>query len=207
VTLIQNFQSLSQDQRFLRTSVLGDLYQEEIRFLDFDVAHVREGISNNIVVYLTVRILTENLPSGTTWKFSESTFKKTGRLSGSKFVSQSKDDSAREIAQVIENLAYQISPYLYEVDPRIGRDIGENPFPESPLFDPTLEIRRPAHNASVYWKARAEDPSPGPDAYEAQDSDRCAFCSESVIWAPSPEEILWGGGNLGWVHQICAPWI
>ena len=80
-----------------------------------------------------------------------------------------------------------LSPYLYEKDPRIGlrgeKWIGKK-FPRCPLFDP---------------------PGYDPGAFFAL-GGTCPLCSKTV----SPESLggaRWGGGNLRWVHTLCAPWL
>jgi hypothetical protein len=74
-------------------------------------------------------------------------------------------------------LVYQISPRVYEADPRIGSC--EQHYAPLPLFDPPLGV------------------------LGMRQISGCTLCG---IVGPDPEGAgyrAWGGGNIGWVHPTC----
>lgn len=90
---------------------------------------------------------------------------------------------------VMLDLAKFVAPRLYEYDPRTGIGItlgGE--FPVSPLFD------RPNYNVGLEAQLFTEK--------EHYEGERCPFCNFF-----NNESSVWGGGNVGWTHASCAPWI
>jgi hypothetical protein len=79
------------------------------------------------------------------------------------------------------------APRLYESDPRIGEKkyVGspfEAPLTPCPLFDPPQGIKMPGLTRVPRW-------------------NRC-FCGNQFV---SGEQVTWGGGNLLWVCEHCAP--
>ena len=77
---------------------------------------------------------------------------------------------------VIRDIWRKLSPYLYEIDPRIGFTLlpGMSDFPRSFLFDPDA----------------------GNNLYPG----RCVFCTDPFTRSNIP---MWGGGNVMWVHKSC----
>lgn len=90
---------------------------------------------------------------------------------------------------VMLSLAKSVAPRLYEHDPRTGLGITlGGAFPVSPLFD------RPDYNVGLNAQLFTEK-----DHYEGE---RCPFCS-----LLNDDASLWAGGNVGWAHTSCTPWI
>jgi len=190
--------------------VLGDLTFRAIPWVEVTYSFEREGITNNHSLTLRVRIRPEFLPPGLTWK-KEPLWVAKEIINGHKFASPSMNDSEEVVFQSFKKLAEKLAPSFYEIDPRIGLSFAGETFPNSPLFDPPLNIRRPStgfhhYRKTVDWAEKHRLPLTSAPA-SAPTVDNCALCQESVIQSPDPETIVWGGGNVGWVHLECAPWI
>lgn len=97
-------------------------------------------------------------------------------------------DSEFVLKEAFNELAVKIAPKMYELDPRIGMSIllGGG-FPVSPLFDRVNF--NPAIHAERYLSKNTYHNS------------ECPFCQ-----LLTDDTSIWGGGNLGWVHKVCAPW-
>ena len=93
------------------------------------------------------------------------------------------------IGATLQEMAQKLSPKLYEQDPRRGLplSLGEE-FPRSPLFD---RIGLNPRDHAVRMSSR------GRDTFNV-----CPFCED----VNTPQSI-WCGGNVGWSHTKCAPWI
>jgi hypothetical protein len=101
----------------------------------------------------------------------------------------------------LQQLLADVSPRVYEHDPRIGMFPTEGsiePLPRSPLFDPQSLFPRPDLEAlsspEVSFDPWENGKPPPLWAY-----GKCRFCDKE-FHAISP---MWGGGNLLWVHQPC----
>lgn len=101
-------------------------------------------------------------------------------------------------------MASILSQHLFEVDPRIGLPLsgkrkvsppfirGVETFPMSPLFDPPRKNLKTERN--LYDQGRW--------------TPICPFCGNNKeILLPEEGVFYWGGGNIHWVHSMCAPWI
>lgn len=139
------------------------------------------------------------------------------QIEGTQFGTLHITDAEKVAFEGIKHMAYKLSPSLYEFDPRIGMNLAEEldwlptRFPSCPLFDPPSPIRRPTTGFQYYrqvskWCQDNRLPRTSHPGGTPLD-EGCVFCRESVIAHPFPEEIIWGGGNIGWVHRYCAPWV
>lgn len=93
------------------------------------------------------------------------------------------------VRNTLITLARQVSPRLYETDPRKGLsvDLGKD-FPQCPLFDrPDYD---PRDIAMRFKKNKMWEPF------------RCPFCTTLMSGTA-----IWCGGNVSWAHPDCAPWI
>lgn len=100
----------------------------------------------------------------------------------------------------LEAMAGKLAPHLFEYDPRIGMPLSEQ-FPECPLFDPSL--MRAGVKRALRHLQRGDAQVPRETLELADSIGKCPLCgSASVVL-----ESVWGGGNLGFVHAECAPWI
>lgn len=91
----------------------------------------------------------------------------------------------RFIHMKVRGLQREITPYLFEYDPRIGNmPRGPSDFPEWPLFDPIPRLR----------------PFLTRDQVSASDVVLCPLCGEMFTAVNMP---MWGGGNVQWVHADC----
>ena len=123
-------------------------------------------------------------------------------------------ESGYEIATgVLKNLVCQIAPRLFEIDPRIGTEVTGH-LSRCPLFDPpnmnTLArtgdvIRRTIEKGGAAPMAAATQL----ESYlvEGHDGAKCPFCDQVFMVEDPDDEIIWAGGNLGWVHVKCHPTI
>jgi len=86
-------------------------------------------------------------------------------------------DKARYLGTVLESVLFEMGPFLYEHDPRIGHQGHQGPLPVSPMLDPPGRWSR--------------EPQFGPPDYT------CPLCDQEI------DDFMWGGGNLTWVHPEC----
>lgn len=144
----------------------------------------------------------------------EEGWKEEARFSAKTSISQPKlfaldPDKARDrILESLVSMACNIAPSLFEVDPRIGRGLDES-FPRSPLLDPPgdLHLKLP-----LLAKKMKSEPQHLP---EARSRFFCPLCSRPLFPHDAHDflkemkevSVIWGGGNLGWVHACCAPWV
>jgi hypothetical protein len=202
---------LNNSHGLIQEHVLGEVRPEQVPWLSITYKTEREGISNAINLTLEVLVLRENLPEGWTWK-RDLVWAQRHQISGHKFGSLAADSTQAErfALSVFSDLARRFAPTFYEVDPRIGQTMAGKKFPMSPLFDPSVSIQRPDFCFDFYQRVtewlggRGEDRHFYPQKYPGPG---CVFCRENVVEHEHPEEVLWGGGNVGWVHHSCAPWI
>jgi hypothetical protein len=100
------------------------------------------------------------------------------------------------------NLALQVAPHIYEHDPRIGMDASKY-FPKAPLFDRPSGLHESQHKRLNTV---------------ALSGLTCCICSSRfssshfsfVRGKDGPvakKGIIWGGGNLLWVHSKCHDWL
>lgn len=100
----------------------------------------------------------------------------------------------------LEAMAGKLAPHLFEFDPRIGMPLDDQ-FPECPLFDPGL--MRAGIKRALRHLRRGDDPVDEETEKLAESLGVCPLCGGASL----VQESVWGGGNLGFVHPECAPWI
>ena len=165
----------------------------------------RIGISNSMHISLRVQILPQLLPWRWTWNRPLEWEQRCQVV----LVAHRKDSPETFILESFTDLARRFSFNFYELDPRIGVAIS-SPLLSSPLFDPMDVERDPLfcsnlHRSILEWESYSSQSYSHPLISEP--STKCIFCTESVLRYSKPEEVHWGGGNLGWVHRACAPWV
>lgn len=103
------------------------------------------------------------------------------------------------------SIARKMAFKLFEQDPRIGISLSEN-FPDCPLFDPPY-IQAPIRNYLMkggdgIWKKK-------PETLEVKDTlTTCPLCNRHIHPFDGSRELgVWCGGNLGFAHENCAPWV
>jgi hypothetical protein len=202
---------LNNSHGLIREHVLGEIQPEQVPWLLVRYKTEREGISNDVNLTLEVRVVPERLPVGWTWK-RDTSWAQRHRISGHKFGSLAADSAQAErfALSVFSDLARRFAPTFYEIDPRIGLSMEGAKFPMSPLFDPSGGSQRPTFCFDIYKKI--SDWSGGDTSQRFRYPENlpgceCVFCRESVVAHEFPEDVIWGGGNVGWVHSDCAPWI
>lgn len=203
MTISQVTEVLLNSRDLLEEQVLGDIRSNDIPWMKLDFTIEREGLSNNINLCLTIKVIPQNLSEGRVWKWENLWFQRT-TLSGSAFGSMKAGDAEQVVLATIKTMARQSSLRFYELDPRRGRALNDWPLPyKSPLFDPSGSAQKPDFFRSIYAKAHE---GPGTrEAFASYPGIHCVFCGK-VMLDESPHAIVWGGGNLGWVHLACAPW-
>lgn len=106
------------------------------------------------------------------------------------------EDLETQVWRVYHVIARKMSFQLFEDDPRIGLPL-DSGFPDCPLFDPPY-IKLPY---AEYFSPRIASQ---PDLVEVYNTlTTCPFCSRSLIGRTT----VWCGGNVGFAHQACAPWV
>jgi hypothetical protein len=211
LSLTQVADVLSNSEGLLDEHTLGSL--TTIPWIETSYLTSREGISNSITISLEVLVKPEHLPKGWTWK-KDCQWSQRHIISGDKFGSMATNPDAEIfLISVFVDLARRFAPTFFEIDPRMGftmLDAITNGFPSSPLFDPSPPMRTPLLYVEVYQEITdwTEDNMFLRSKYpELKRGMECVFCNKSVVVHDTPEEILWGGGNISWVHKECAHWI
>lgn len=210
--LSQVAEALNNSQDLLEESVLGAMLAKHIPWIALEAYTEREGLSNNIAVRLEIHILPESLP--VTWSWKKDTYwVQRHSIAGNKFGPAAGHTNPEAVVLgVFESLARRFAPNFYEIDPRIGYTMQDSTFPVSPLFDPELQTAQHpsiAFNAyqrvTTWCKGDLNSRFRYPGLRNSQTD--CVFCHQNVLAHEIPKEIVWGGGNIGWVHDDCAPWI
>lgn len=115
-----------------------------------------------------------------------------------------------ELLHAFFDMSRRIAPRMYEYDPRIGRPL-ESPFPAFPLADPLdlgitgdLDecIRAAITKTQVYSSLEIEQ-----DHSPVGGLAKCPFCQRVNFTRPGNKPSIWCGGNVGFAHQECAPWV
>jgi hypothetical protein len=116
------------------------------------------------------------------------------------------EDLERTVWQTYYNVARKMAFKLFEIDPRIGLPLSEN-FPNCPLFDPPY-LAAPYRN---YLKERGGDAvwKRKPETIEVKKTlTTCPRCDEPIHpYEGSRKPGVWCGGNLGFAHEECVPWV
>ena len=107
-------------------------------------------------------------------------------------------------------------PRVLERDPRIGMTLADPRYatnwPRIPLCDLSAETPRQLnpHSFVIASEAYLQALSTYPRKVVPHERFACAFCGVGNLVecrAESPQSVVWAGGNLGWVHSDCAPWL
>ena len=103
-------------------------------------------------------------------------------------------------------LARKMSFQFFELDPRIGIPLTTNamvPFPSSPLFDPPYIVESYAHYLCKPASRFTQE-----DREVAGTLKTCSFCESPIYpFGGSRKPGVWCGGNVGFAHTDCAPWV
>jgi hypothetical protein len=126
-----------------------------------------------------------------------------------KLLLDNSNGSQEAIWDIYLALARKLSFQLFELDPRIGLPLTTNsmvPFPNSPLFDPpyitTTYVR---YLCDAYDRDERLKPE---EAQVSRQLKQCPFCERSIRpFGKSREPGVWCGGNVGFAHEECAPWV
>lgn len=191
----------------IRESVLGEKLPNA-DYVKIEIFTQREGITNNLTLRMDVTIDPTLLPPNRTWK-GKLAFASMTPFSEKSFNTASQTEVEEQILRAFIGLASKLAPSLFELDPRIGMHLGMA-FPSSPLFDPPDRARHPAVVPRIYKKIHdwATTNQLAMSAYPGSiQAPPCPFCGKGVIGDAEPEEILWAGGNLGWIHGKCGSWM
>ena len=176
--------------------VLGDLEPADILPLKVEMLWEAKPFTSDIVMGLTV-----TKKDGSTVKLKE--------LLSLKLLTGSNMDPDTVIWRSYHAMARKMSFQLFEVDPRIGLPLDENSakqFPTSPLFDPPY-IKAPYSRYLSDVQERGETLS-GEEAEAEHHLKRCPFCEGAIYpYGGSRRLGVWCGGNVGFAHEECAPWV
>jgi len=182
------------DPDLIRGVVLGDLEPADILPLRVDVVALPVPLSTDYLFGLSVI-----KADGGTVKIKE-------RMAV-KVLTESNQDPDTVIWQTYHTMARKLSYQLFEVDPRIGLPLTSNsmvPFPNSPLFDPP-------YITATYAKylCLTKDTRLSPEEVQVSISlTRCPFCETPIYpFGGSRKPGVWCGGNVGFAHEDCAPWV
>ncbi len=181
------------DPDIIRGVVLGDLDPADIP-LKVDVLWQHLPFASDVVLGLTV-----TKTDGGTVRAKEAL--------PMKLLTASNLDPNEVVWQTYHRIARKMSFQLFEVDPRIGLPLTSNSmvrFPNSPLFDPP-------YIDSTYVRYLCSTQDVRLSAVELQVSGslkRCPFCESAIYpFGGSRKPGVWCGGNVGFAHEECAPWV
>ena len=120
-----------------------------------------------------------------------------------KTLAQSNVDTEQAIWRVYHSIAKKMSSKLFEHDPRIGLPMNVK-FPDCPLFDPSYIT----HPYCQYLVEKRSGKTPTAVAEVIRVLTTCPFCQGRIHpFGDSRRPGVWGGGNVGFVHEDCAPWV
>lgn len=178
------------DPEFLVSIAMGDLSAKDYSHIKVEPLYEPQPFRNEAVVGLKVSIEPE-----VNWTIRESVNLK-------KIAS---DDVERSIWATYHGIARKMSLRLFEHDPRIGLPLAEG-FPNCPLFDPPY-LWAPIRTylmkgGDKKWKEQ-------PDTVDIKKTlTTCPFCQDSIHPFNGSRRLgLWCGGNVGFAHGECAPWV
>lgn len=186
---------------------MGEIPVETLPYLKIETIIDRQGITSSLSVTLVVRVDRTQLPPGKPWKRKDSWSQKAVLKSAA--LESDQVEFERKVVQTFVSAASQLAPSLFELDPRIGVTLKGKILP-CPLFDPTEPNRNPATlplkiRRALAWAQKNQlSPSAFPGKLWAAD---CVFCANSVTQGCDPGSVVWGGGNIGWIHVACGSWI
>lgn len=191
----------------IRERVLGEKLPNA-DYVTIEIFTQREGITNNLTLRMDVRIDPSLLPRNRKWK-GKLNFASMTTFSEKSFNTATQADVEERILHSFVGLSSKLAPSLFELDPRIGWLLPK-PIPSSPLFDPPERERHPTVVPRIYKKILEWSTTNrlSVSAYPGQiNAPPCPFCGKGVIGDAETEAVLWGGGNLGWIHDRCGSWI
>lgn len=171
--------------------VFGDLNAEDYPWLEVTTSPEDIPFSPHIKIHLDV---TDKRPNGQRYTATEtiSTF----------HINKSEPERLEFLMRVIERMARTLSVRLFEIDPRIGLPLYPD-FPSCPLFDPPY-VTEP-------YKDIFHNPNPNSNHPAKQALLRCAFCQRQLFFVSTYRNehrpAVWCGGNVGFAHNECAPWV
>lgn len=185
-------------QRLLEDAIWGDLDRYSIPWIKTKVTLIKPNLMKNDV---TLEISVTIEPDVMHPEEAKSNVRKVRRALSNLEEAMNTTD---RILETILNMAEILAPKLYEVDPRIGLPLtgsdcldlsftrSKNIFPTSPLFDPP---RKNLRQERILFDQKRWTPI-------------CPFCNnEREMILRGDGDFYWGGGNINWVHSVCAPWI
>lgn len=182
------------DPDLIRGIVLGDLEPADILPLRVDVIWEAKPFTPDIVLGLTVV-----KGDGSTVKLKE--------LLSQKLLTGSNLDPDTVVWRSYHAMARKLSFQLFEADPRIGLPLTSNsmvPFPNSPLFDPPYITTTYAKYLCLTKDTRL---SPA-ETQVSLSLTRCPFCESAIYpFGGARRPGVWCGGNVGFAHEECAPWV
>lgn len=179
------------DPEFIRDIVLGEVQVGDCPNVKITVLHEPVPLMEEVVLGISVEA--SGIPPV------------TGKeVLNLKRVAQG--DAERTVWSAYHSIARKLSFKLFEYDPRIGLPLSEE-FPNCPLFDPPYLIH-PIRNhlrekgGDAEWKRKPEVQA------VKKTLTTCPFC-EMPIWpyGGSRRTGVWCGGNVGFAHEDCAPWV
>lgn len=182
------------DPDIIRGIVLGDLEPADILPMRVDVVFEAKPFTSDIVLGLTVV-----KGDGSTVKLKE--------LLSLKLLTASNLDPDTVVWRSYHAMARKLSFQLFEADPRIGLPLTSNsmvPFPNSPLFDPPYITATYAKYLCLTKDTRL---SPA-ETQVSLSLTRCPFCESAIYpFGGARRPGVWCGGNVGFAHEECAPWV
>jgi len=119
-------------------------------------------------------------------------------------LTQTNMDPEQLIWRTYHELARKMSRTLFEYDPRIGLPLNDR-FPDCPLFDPPY-INLPYQNY-LGGKSKLQGNKVFDETFTTLTT--CPFCQGRLSRDPTTGIYLgvWCGGNVGFAHDSCAPWV
>lgn len=178
------------DPEFLISIAMGDLSAKDYPHIKIEALYEPQPFRNEVVAGLKVSIEPDVM-----WTIREAL--NTKRIAH--------EDMERTMWEMYHGIARKMSFRLFEKDPRIGLPLAEG-FPNCPLFDPPY-LRAPIRTYLMkggdgVWKKQ-------PDTVEVKKTlTTCPFCQDSIHPFDGSRRLgLWCGGNVGFAHEECAPWV
>lgn len=115
-------------------------------------------------------------------------------------LTQTNMDPEQLIWRTYHALARKMSRTLFEFDPRIGLPLNDR-FPDCPLFDPPY-ITHPYQTYLGLQRNKVFD-----ETFTTLTT--CPFCQGRLFGVPvtGVNPGVWCGGNVGFAHEACAPWV
>ncbi len=105
-------------------------------------------------------------------------------------------------SHVLEMMSH-IAPRMYEMDPRIGMPL------VLPNDMPTFVLSKSKFPGCLIFDPPRDNLSKEAELFAAKRwTPICALCGNNRRFERLEDcDFYWGGGNIKWVHGVCAPWI